>query len=149
MKFNIALETSIGVEDKTHLIIDLSNRLSNYFSVKDYGKDVIEIIIRIISVAPEFEWFSTIKKPKYKFYRKHTRDSVEIIEDRLFSFGVKVDYEKLKNQSDEQNEQMLALEILESLSNFDSLPKKVKGFDKERFRKDMKDFLKESALLAD
>ena len=141
MKFNIVTEASIGVAHKTHLIIDLSNKLSNYFSVKDYGKDVIEIIIRIISVAPEFEWFSIIKKPRYRFYRKHTKDRVEIIEDRLFSFGVKIDYEKFKNQSDEQNKQMLSFKILSSLVNLDSLPKKVKDFDKERFKDDMKAFL--------
>jgi len=142
MKFTIVVEASIGLEDKTRLIHDLSNKLSNYFLDKEYGNDVKEIILRIISVAPEFEWFSTIKKPKYTFYRKHIRDSTEIVEDRVFSFDTKVDYENFKNQTDDQNKEMLTSEIVNSLSNLDSLPKKVKDFDKERFKDDMRAFFK-------
>jgi hypothetical protein len=148
MRVALTIETSVGITDeKTNLIINLSNKLSEYFLDKDYGGDVKVILIRIICVAPEFDWFSTIRKPRYKFYGKHIRDGVEIIEDRLFSFSLKIDYENFKNQSDEQNEQMLASEILESLSNLDSLPKKVKDFDKVQFKEDMKIFFDEQRLL--
>ena len=141
MKFAIVVEVSEGVADKTRLIHALSDRLSKYFSDKDYGNDVIKILIGIICVAPEFEWFSTIRKPRYKFYRKYIRDSTEIVEDRVFSFDIKIDYEDFRNQTDNQNNKMLASEILGSLSNLDSLPKKVKDFDKERFKEDMRTFL--------
>lgn len=147
MKFALTVEASEGVADKTMLIHELSNKLSDYFSGKDYGDDVRQILIGTICVAPEFEWFSTIRKPRYKFYRKYVRDSIEIIEDRVFTFNLKIDYEDFKNQSDKQNEKMLASEILKSLSNLDSLPKKVKDFDKERFKEDMKTFLDEQKLL--
>ena len=92
MKFALTIEASTGVSDKTNLIIGLSNRLSQYFSNKDYGEDIKQILIGVICVAPEFEWFSTIRKPRYKFYRKYIRDNSEIIEDRVFSFEVKIDY---------------------------------------------------------
>ena len=81
------------------------------------------------------------------FYRKYIRDHSEIIQDRVFSYDVKLDYEDFKNQSDEQNEQTLASEIMESLSNLDKLPKKVKDFDKERFKKDMEAFFEAQNLL--
>lgn len=147
MRFALTVEASESVANKTYLIHNLSSKLSVYFSDKDYGDDVKEILIRIICVAPEFEWFSTIRKPRYKFYGKHTRDGVEIIEDRVFSFSLKIDYENFKNQPDELNEKMLASEIIKSLSNLDSLPKKVKDFNKERFKEDMKTFLDEQKLL--
>ena len=148
MKFTIVVEVSEDVADKTQIIHSLSNRLSDYFSDRNYGNDVENFFIRIISVSPEFEWFSTIRKPKYTSYRKYiNRDGLEIIEDRVFSFSLKIDYENFKNQSDEQNEKMLASEIIKSLSNLDSLPKKVKDFDKERFREDMKAFFDAQKLL--
>ncbi len=147
MKFGIVVEASVGLEDKTSLIHSLSRKLFEYFSDKDYGNDIKEILVGIISVAPEFEWFSKIRKPKYQFYRKYTsRDGTGIIEDKLFSFDLKIDYETFKNQSDDQNEKMLAAEILGSLSNLDNLPKKVKEFDKERFKEDMKLFFIERKL---
>ncbi len=147
MKFALTIEVSVGVEDKTRLIVDLSNKLTEYFANRNYGNDVIRILIGMICVAPEFEWFSTIRKPRYKFYRKYKRDGIELIEDRDFTFDLKLDYESFKNQSDEENNKMLTSEILKSLSNLDKLPKKVKNFDKEKFKNDVEDFFKEQNLL--
>jgi hypothetical protein len=149
MRFALTIETSTGVsQNKTNLIILLSDKLSEFLLDKDYGNDLIQIYIRIICVAPEFDWFSTIRKPRYKFFGKHVRDGVEIVEDRVFSFSVKIDYETFKNQTDEENNKMLASKILGSLSNLDALPKKVKDFDKERFREDMRTFLEAQKLLS-
>jgi hypothetical protein len=148
MKFELTVEVSEGVADKTRLIHKLSGTLFAHFADKHYGNDVIQIYIRIICVAPEFDWFSTIRKPRYKFFGKHVRDGVEIVEDRVFSFSVKIDYETFKNQTDEENNKMLASKILGSLSNLDALPKKVKDFDKERFREDMRTFLEAQKLLS-
>ncbi|MEQ1922402.1 MAG: Imm44 family immunity protein [Pyrinomonadaceae bacterium] len=142
MKFALTVEASEGVADKTRLINDLSDNLSTFLLGKEYGNDVIQMYIRIICVAPEFEWFSTVRKPRYKFYETHVRDGVEIVEDRLFSFSRKIDYEKFRIQSDDQNVRMLADEIAQSLANLESLPKKVKDFDKKRFRDDLQMFLK-------
>jgi hypothetical protein len=147
MRFALTVEASEGVADKTTLIQELSNKLSDYFSDKDYGNDVIRILIGVICVAPEFEWFSKIRKPRYKFYRKYIRDSIEIIEDRVFTFDLKIDYEDFENQTNDENRKMLALEILKSLSNLNSLPKKVKDFDKKRFKGDVIAFFDEQKLL--
>ena len=38
-------------------------------------------------------------------------------------------------------------EILNSLSNLDSLPKKVKNFDKEKFRYDLRLFFEDLGLI--
>lgn len=145
MRLALTIETSVGVsEDKTNLIIGLSHKLSEYFSAKHYGDDLVQIYIRIICVSREFDWFSTERMPKYVSYRKYVnRDGIEIIEDRVLSFSKKIDYESFKNQSDDENKKMLASAILDSLSNLDALPKKVKDFDKERFKEDVKAFFDE------
>jgi len=141
MKFALAIETSIGVEDRINLIVDLSNELTDYFLNRDYGEDVKRIVIGIIAVAPEFEQFSKIRKPKHTLYRKYSRDDIEFVEDKVFSFDLKIDYESLKNQSDNENKKMFASEILSSLSNLDALPKKMKDFDRGQFTKDLEVFL--------
>jgi len=102
MKFELTIETSTGVEHRTYLIVNFSNKLTKHFANKDYGNDVIRILIGVICVAPEFEWFSTIRKPRYKFYRKYKRNGIELVEDRDFSFDLKLDYESFKNQSNDQ-----------------------------------------------
>jgi hypothetical protein len=147
MRVELTVEASEAVANKTYLIHDLSNKMSEYFWDKSYGEDVIEIFIGIICVAPEFEWFSVVRKPKYTTYRKYNRNGVEIIVDRNFCFDVKIDFNRFKDQFDNENCKMLASEILESLSILDKLPKKVKDFDKERFRADMKFLLKKQVLL--
>lgn len=148
MKFALAVETSEGIEDRVNIIVDMSNELNEYFSIKDYGNDLIRIVIGTICVSPEFEFFSKIRKPKYVAHRKYiNQDGIEILEDKVFSFDLKLDYETFKNQSDEENKKMLASEIIDSLSNLDALPKKVKDFDKERFKNDMKAFFEEQKLL--
>jgi len=147
MEFALTIETSIGLEDKVGEIVELSNKLSKYFSDKNYGADVKELLIGTISVAPEFEFFTKPRKPRYTLYRRYVKEEVEFIEDKLFGFSLKLDYDRIKNQSDEQNRKMLAKEILQSLSNLDSLPKKVKDFDKERFIKDMQAYFAEQDLI--
>jgi len=145
MRFALTIETSVGVTDeKANLIINLSNELSEYFLNREYGNAVIKLLIGVICVAPEFEFFTKVRKPKYTSYRKYiNQDGIEIIEDRIFCFDVKLDYEKFRSQKDEENRKILASEILGSLSNLDALPKKVKDFDKNRFKNDMRTFFDE------
>lgn len=141
MRFALTVEVSSEIAHKTQLINNLSNNLAEHFLDKDYGNEVIRILIHVICVAPEFEWFSIVRKPRYKFYRKYKRDGVEIIEDRDFMFDLKIEYESFKNQTDEENNKMLASELIKSLSNVEKLPKRVKDFGREKFREDVENFL--------
>lgn len=148
MKVALTIETSVGVSsEKSSLMVRMSTKLSEYFFDKDYGNDLITILIGVICVAPEFEWFSKIRKPKYVFYRKYIRNSSEIIEDRVFSFDLKLDYKSFRNGSDIECQKMLANEIIKSLSNLDKLPKRVKDFRKEHFNSEMKLFFLNQKLL--
>ena len=46
-----------------------------------------------------------------------------------------------------ESKRIVAVEILKSLDNLDIIPKKVKDFDKERFKADMYNFFKENNLV--
>ena len=146
MRFALTIETSAGVsEHRTNLIVGISNRLSEYFRDRDYGSDVRTILIGVICVAPEFEWFSKLRRPKYVRYRKYVLDGIEIIEDRVFSFDIRIDYEQFNRQDDEDNIRMVTAKIIESLINLEDIPAASKAFDKGRFIKDVTSFLREVA----
>lgn len=147
MKFGLTVEASIGIEGKTNIIQQLSDEISAFIKNRNYGHGVQKLLIGVICVAPEFEFFTKVRKPRYTAYRKYVRYDTEFVEDRIFCFDLKLDYVKFRSQTDDQNRKMLAKEILNSLSNLDALPKKVKDFDKEQFRKDMKIFFEEQKLI--
>ena len=147
MDFTLTLEYSTGVRKRASLVVDLSEKLCEHFSDKNYGEDVKEILIGVIVMAPEFEPFTPVRKPKYVFYREYIEDDTKIVQDKSFGYDIKLDYAIFKDQSDDQNGKMLASVILDSLSNLDRLPKKVKQFDRAKFREDVKAFLDKEGLI--
>src|SRR5690606_6641876 len=127
MQFGLSVETSVGMApDKTNVVYSLLEDIKSFLGNRDYGTDVQRIGILVICVAPEFDFFSKVRKPKYTAFRKYVREDVEFIEDRIFAYDIKLDFESFRNQSDDENKKMLASKILESFSNLDALPKKVK-----------------------
>lgn len=147
MKLGVSVNVSIEVEDKTQIIHSLFNELEMNFSKKNYGKGLLQIIIEIVCLSPEFEEFFPLRKPKYIELKEYVTEGVNIKEEKLFTYSLKIDFILFKNQTIQANKHLLALEILKSLSNLDALPKKVKDFDKERFKADMEAFFKEQNLL--
>lgn len=142
MKLGVSVNVSIEVEDKTQIIHSLFNELEMNFSKKNYGKGLLQIIIEIVCLSPEFEEFFPLRKPKYIELKEYVTEGINIKEEKLFTYSLKIDFILFKNQTIQANKHLLALEILKSLSNLDALPKKVKDFDKERFKADMEAFLK-------
>ncbi|AWM13819.1 hypothetical protein DI487_08045 [Flavobacterium sediminis] len=147
MKIGTSVNTSIGVEDKTYIIHDLFRELSFFLNNKTYGKDLNEIILGIICVSSEFEKFYPNKKPKYTDFKEYVTDGIKVVEDKLFTYTLKYDYEDLKELSEQENKELLANKILESLDNLDQLPKKIKDFDKEKFKTDLKQFFIDKELV--
>jgi hypothetical protein len=57
------------------------------------------------------------------------------------------EYEEFISVSDEESKKILENKIIESLENLDKLPKKVKDFDKKRFKNDLLVFLKKETQI--
>ena len=147
MKLGVSVNASIGIEDKTQIIHSLFNELEMNFSEKDYGKGLLQIIIEIVCLSPEFEQFYPLRKPKYIELKEHITDGINIKEEKLFTYSLKIDFTLFKNQTRQANKRILSLEILKSLSSLDALPKKVKDFDKEKFKSDMEQFFRAQNLI--
>ena len=63
MKFGISITIDKKADHKSHLIIDLSEALKEYFQDKNYGEDIKDYIIGCICILPPegFEKFNKLK----------------------------------------------------------------------------------------
>lgn len=125
--------------------LDLSNFndniLSKFLNTNSYINNFEIGILMVYTEDENFEnygsWYK-LKKIKYDEENKFLYYEFFLKNDELTHFI---------NSSDEESNKILAKKILESLENLDKLPKKVKDFDKERFKQDIKHFFKEHDLL--
>ena len=154
MEFTITIEADLEAEKKINLIINLSNNLKEYFKNRTFGKDISTVLIGCICIKTKVgyeEWYKQ-RKPKYVDFKitksKITNEVFEV--KNTYSYYIKLDdesYNTFINSTDEESKKLLVSEILTSLSNFDTLPNKVKDFDKEKFKADMKAYFNEQNLV--
>ncbi len=149
MNVGIGIYSDLEAECKVHLIVKAESCLKNYFKHRDYGPGIKEITIGFICERdqPGFEKFSEKRKPRYSSRRKVETIMGEPVEDihNHFSYSVKLDeasYDLFVQSSDTQSLSLITAELIEGLSSFDKLPKKVKNFDVAKFKTDMAELLK-------
>ncbi|APU97135.1 hypothetical protein BV902_12890 [Sphingobacterium sp. B29] len=148
MDFNIALTIDSRAGGKSHILSNLSIYLKKSFKDKDYGADLLNYTLGFTSVlAPEgYEHFFEKKKPLYVSDRttknRFTGEQHHMYKLFIDSIVIEPDqYEDFVSGTDLHSLEIIKAKIFESLSNLDRLPKKVKDFDKERFRIDMRNLL--------
>jgi hypothetical protein len=160
MKFTISLrlfEISLSetVRKNVEKVVgELNDRMNTYIEKQDYGNSILEyeVILYVLNMPEGYEHLFKNFKPKYTEYKtltnSHTGEKLEI--NKLFNYSIKIEgelYSKFTTSTDKESQRILASEILKSLTNLDVLPKKVKGFDKERFKADIEQFFKEQDLI--
>lgn len=149
MKFKISLTIDEGANHKVEMINLLTDSLENYFSLKSYGTSINDILIGLtcVNIPKGFEHLFKLQKPFYVDFKiiknQHTGELIELKEHFYYSIKFeKEEYDEFINSSDEESKNLLIELLLKSLSNFDTLPKKVKNFNKEKFTSDMKAFFR-------
>lgn len=154
MKFSFTVEIDAEAQERGFLIDSMSQSLENYFKERDYGSDIKTFYIRItcIKTKPGYEAWYKLIKPKYIDYSKSTSkltgEILEVI--KTYSYNIKIDnenYDDFVYSSHEESIRILASMLINSLSNIDSLPKKVKNFDKEKFKNDFRAFFEENGWI--
>ncbi|OJV55373.1 MAG: hypothetical protein BGO31_20810 [Bacteroidetes bacterium 43-16] len=146
MKFGLTQETSLA-QTQTFIINNMSKNLRAFFEEKDYGLDVKEILIGIISVRPQAEKFFKVRKPSYidfKIIKDGIGNPVEI--SKNLGWDVKPDYELLKDLEGIALQSIVAKAILESFNDL-KLPKKVKDFNLLAFKNDLEKLFIENKLV--
>ncbi|MCZ8169770.1 MAG: hypothetical protein ACK5RV_07820 [Flavobacterium sp.] len=160
MDFSLALTIdsfSIGesmAQKKSVLINDLFKRINGYIKGRDYGNGIYQYLISLYVINPPkgYEHLHKDFKPKFTEYKALTNkisgEKMEI--EKQFHYSVKIkgeNFEEFVSANETESKKLLAQEILRSLSNLDALPKKVKDFDKERFKEDLEQFFKSEKLI--
>lgn len=154
MNISISLIIDPMAKHKSNTIVSMSQELKVFFADRFYGEDIQDYVIGFTCVLPPegFEHLFKKKKPVYVDDKtKKNRFTGE--QERMFKLFIdsidldSTEYTDFVDSSDEESKRILAKKILKSLENLDKLPKKVKDFDKERFKQDMEHFFKEHDLL--
>lgn len=140
MNVGLSAEISAGIE-RSSAIYSLSQHLAQHFQGRHYGDDVEELAIGIICVAPEFDFFFKVRGLKYIANKNITHDGISIQIYKSLSYDVKIDYPAFLVRSEADRVALLARSLVDSLSIFTKVPKKVKQFDVSRFQYDMTAFL--------
>jgi len=147
MKFGLAVIGNYE-QDKSRLIVSLSEDLKLYFKDKCYGSDIKSYTIGVISVSPQFEQFFKKKKPRYAKGKKETVvEGIPYTVEDSFEYDFKLDFETFKNANEYESQTILAKEILKSLSVLDDIRGKIKNFDCVKFKSDLQYYFKEKGLI--
>lgn len=146
MDFSITMEANFEASEII-LIQGLSNALETYFEDKYYGQDIRSFMINLICVKPEFEFFFKERKPVYIENEIDKTDGLNLPIVKQYSYDIKLSYYDIINKNNNNMLKKLALEIASSLSYLDSMPKKIRDFDKERFKDDLINYFKSNGLL--
>ena len=144
-------------KDKADFVDDFSRRyLEEHFLTLNYGPDVEEIVIAytIIKTKPGYEEWYKPKRPKYTEYGGWITFGPGGPKDRErrkeFWIDYRIDgdlYDAFIEADEEQAICILACEILNSLELLDKLPKRLKQFDKERFKSDVSDYFQQQGWI--
>ncbi|KMQ59544.1 hypothetical protein ACM46_20930 [Chryseobacterium angstadtii] len=150
MNVYISLTIDSQGKHKSNLVANISSKMKEFFDSKNYGNDLLNYGIGLNCVNPPkgFEKFSKRQSPKYIFDKttinKYTGQNHRMYKLFLDDITLTQDeYEKFLSLSDKDSLDIVRNKITDLLENLDKLPKKVKDFDKDRFKLDMKFFLEQ------
>jgi hypothetical protein len=154
MKIEIRVnESDIEASHKLEVVESLSNQFASFFERKDYGSGVksILIICILVKTKPGYEDWFKVRRPKFTEYKllENKITGYKKVIEKEFAYEIRIDhndFDEFISQYDKVSKKILALRVLDSLSNLDKLPKKVKDFDKERFNADIQDFFQKQGL---
>lgn len=150
MNINIGLTIDTEAKHKSIVIYDFSEKMKSFFVNRVYGNDIeiYTIGLKCIKVPEDYEKFSKQKKPLYVFDKVtkniYTGEDHKMYKLLIVDIVIAIEeYEKFVYGTDRENLKIIAERILETTTNYDLLPKKVKDFDKKLFKQDMYYFLSE------
>jgi len=146
MKIALAQFTSADIRKETDFISDFSNEMEEWAGEKNYGNDLIELVIGIICVNPSVEDFFKPGKPKFIKKKKgviseFTKNEYDI--EKCLTYDIKLDFETFRKFSEIEAKKHLSLEILKSLEIIETMRTKIKDFDLATFKKDLECYFKE------
>ena len=151
MKYQIQVyELDSPMRKKTWWLRDFSrDYLESVFIDRSYGKDIenISIVIILIRHIPGYEAWDKPRRPKYIEHYESvsyiTGEPVRWEWNKRFVIEIRFNndvYDEFLKADEEQSKRIIARETLKALELLDKVPKRLKDFDKERFRTDVANY---------
>ncbi len=139
MTIGFAPNLSIEVSRHSAVINSVKNDIENLIRDKNYGEDISELHIGIVSVSPQFQQFFKPRSPKYtKGEKSYMKEDVQYKFYNSFEYDVRLDFEAFKNASEQEAQKIIAKGILSSFDVF----KRFKKFDSNQFKSDLEGLFK-------
>lgn len=136
MRFDFVNKVSFEYGYIASMVSEISTELSTYFDGKEYGSDIEEMIVCIITVNPEFDFFFKVRKPNYtKGEKTVIVDGVSVFLRNTLQLDIKLnDLNGIDDKSELKT--LLFKEVKAAIDDY----KKIKdlNFNKERFIEDLK-----------
>lgn len=136
--------------NKSSWIEDFSKQyLIPAFEDQSYGPDILNVVIVIILIRhePGYEAWYKPRRPKYIEHYESvsyiTGEPVRWEWNKRFVIEIRFNndvYDEFLKADDEQSKRIIARETLKALELLDKVPKRLKDFDKERFRTDVANY---------
>jgi hypothetical protein len=146
-------ECDLSAEKKSFLVKNISDSMREHFANRFYGDEVECIVVSIIilKMLPGYEEWHKPRRPRFiehKIVKGLVNNDIEVrktfyIEGRLDNDT----YDLFVKSSDDTSLKILASEIMKMLPLVDALPKRIKDFDREQFKKDLESFFHTQVLL--
>jgi hypothetical protein len=144
VEFKITQEISEAISKigSSDVIEEFSERVADLLKVNEYGTGLQTIYIGIICVAPEFDSFFKIRKPKYYKDKTIIQDGRPYRLINTFTYDIKLNYEQVILASKHELLKMLSDEVIKSLPNFE----KINNFNIVKFKSELTEFLRHSSI---
>ena len=138
MDFGLTLIANVQ-QDKVDMVYTLSDKMSTFFKEKNYGDDIKSYSIGVICVPPENEHLF-----KKNIVPKYTRDNIE----NSLEYGISLKLDSFIQANGKESVKILAEDIYASLALLNTLKKKIKDFDFDKFKLDMEKFFHSEGLMS-
>jgi hypothetical protein len=144
MYFGIAQSLSVEVTKHSSMITSLASDLKEFLKNKNYGDEIAELTVGVISISPQFAQFFKPRSPKYtKGHKSYVKEDVQYELYNSFEYEVRLDFETFKNANELEAKKMIAQGILSSFDVF----KKFKDFNRDQFKSDLETLFKSKGWL--
>lgn len=144
MKIGFAPNLGIEILRHSSIITSLNDEIQELVKDKQYGEDISELYIGVVSVSPQFAQFFKPQPPKYtKGNKSHVVDGVKYNTHNSFEYDITLDFEGLKSADEPLARRMIADSMLSSFDVF----KKFKNFNSGQFRSDLEGLFKSKGWL--
>jgi hypothetical protein len=141
MKFGISQYSNLTKEQNSW-INGFSNELELFFENKDYGVDLKELYVGLITVKPDFEQFFKKRRPRYRPGEKTSVvDGITITTINCAEIDIKINYTEIHDLEKEEIIDLVSESILNEIDGLTRLSK-LKQFDYLTFKSDLEKYLK-------